>query len=105
MSILATSGVDLSFLQRIRQLFQLRVLDLRSDENGYVPVGIFPERQKIVVPGAARTGAGVLLGILAWSAGLGSSTETGPPSITLFGPPPLVNQLRAPGRSVVLRRP
>jgi hypothetical protein len=36
---------------------------------------------------------------------VGSSTETGPPSIILFGPPPLVNQLSAPGRSEALRRP
>ena len=49
MSILATSCVDLGFPQRIRQLFQLRVLGLRSDEDGNVRVGVFPEREEILL--------------------------------------------------------
>ena len=31
------------------ELFQLRVLRLRSDENGNVRVGVFPEREEILI--------------------------------------------------------
>src|SRR5260370_26832553 len=44
-----SSCVDPGFLQRIRQLFQLRVLGLRSDEGGNVRVGVFPQREEILL--------------------------------------------------------
>ena len=43
------SAFDPALLQRIKPLFQIRVLGLRSDEDGNVRVGILPEHQKILI--------------------------------------------------------
>jgi len=64
MLILTSSCVDLGFLQQIRQLFQLRVFGLRSDEDGNVGVGVFPNCEEILI-GRLSFGGGALHGVSA----------------------------------------
>jgi hypothetical protein len=57
----SSSDVDVHLHQRrlidgSEKLFQLRVLGFRSDKNGNVRVGIFPEREEILIGGAGFRG-------------------------------------------------
>ena len=62
--------------RRLTRLFQFRVLRFRSDENRNVRVGIFPEREEILIGRLSFGGIalhGVGAGQASWSRKLGES--------------------------------